>query len=491
MPYYGLEPETLSNTTQSLPVPVGSVMAFLSTTMPTGFIICDGRTIQNTAPLDPDYYPQLVEVLNPGGSTAVVPDLRGQFLRGHSIDNSVDPDGPRAPGNSQADAFEDHVHDVFWSLISHMGGSEIYENNPNTSGSSYLSGGSPTGDLETRPKNISVVWGIKASDTVINSTIYSEVDPSSLFRQVVNSQKDQFNGRLSISNSDPFATGTGTTLYLLPYNGNSIWLYNISKAIWERYSIPVTPPSLVLTGLTAFLPYDVFVYSFGGNLTLEHVAWTNATTRATTLITQDGVYVKNGEVNKRFVGTFFPINSTTIQIDRGIIDISYNGGYYNNINYSCLMNHYNKIKSTISLVSFDPNTYTQNTQIIFPTTTGLLAYNATHPNISKFEYVSTLLNDVEITATTSISHAELNSPGTVHSTGLNLVTDYTWVISDGYTNLIANSRQYAVSGVVNAHKASGNYIPEKGYNQLATVGIQSTVDAYAWESLQFQLETFF
>jgi hypothetical protein len=54
---------------------------------------------------------------------------------------------------------------------------------------------------------------------------------------------------------------------------------------------------------TASTPYDVFVYDNAGTLTLEKLAWTNDTTRATALTTQDGVYVKSGATTRRYLGT--------------------------------------------------------------------------------------------------------------------------------------------------------------------------------------------
>jgi hypothetical protein len=50
---------------------------------------------------------------------------------------------------------------------------------------------------------------------------------------------------------------------------------------------------------------DVFAYLSSGVLTLEVVAWSNVTTRATALVTQDGVLVKSGATNKRYIGSFY------------------------------------------------------------------------------------------------------------------------------------------------------------------------------------------
>lgn len=57
--------------------------------------------------------------------------------------------------------------------------------------------------------------------------------------------------------------------------------------------------------ITGGLPYDIWLYSNAGTLTLEGTAWTNRTTRATALTTQDGVYVKTGAITRRYLGTIY------------------------------------------------------------------------------------------------------------------------------------------------------------------------------------------
>jgi hypothetical protein len=89
-----------------------------------------------------------------------------------------------------------------------------------------------------------------------------------------------------------------TTVYLTPYGGNRMALYG--GAAWSQFSLTEISISVPATTVTM---YDVFVYDAPG-LTLEAVAWTNDTTRATALILQDGVWVKTGELTKRYAGSF-------------------------------------------------------------------------------------------------------------------------------------------------------------------------------------------
>lgn len=115
-----------------------------------------------------------------------------------------------------------------------------------------------------------------------------------------------FHARLTLESGVPISTSdqtAKTTLYLTPYDGNIVGLYNTGTSSWEMKNlaeISATIPSTTNTN------YDVFVYDNSGTLTLEFVAWTNSgagTSTRTALGNQDGIKVKSGEVNKRYVGS--------------------------------------------------------------------------------------------------------------------------------------------------------------------------------------------
>lgn len=117
-----------------------------------------------------------------------------------------------------------------------------------------------------------------------------------------------FNGRLTLESGVAISTTdqtAKTTVYLTPFRGNQIALFN--GATWDYFTL--TEISASLAGLTADTNYDVFVYDSSG-LTLELVAWTDATTRATAITLQDGVYCKSGTLTKRYVGTIRITGST-------------------------------------------------------------------------------------------------------------------------------------------------------------------------------------
>ena len=115
---------------------------------------------------------------------------------------------------------------------------------------------------------------------------------------------DVCQGRLTLTSGTPVTTSdvtAATTVYFCPYKGHSLALYNTLHQEWVFYEF--TERSITLSGLAADTNFDVFIYSNAGTLTLELVAWSTATARATALAVQDGIYCKTGELTKRYLGT--------------------------------------------------------------------------------------------------------------------------------------------------------------------------------------------
>ena len=102
-----------------------------------------------------------------------------------------------------------------------------------------------------------------------------------------------------------------TTLYFTPYKGNRIALYD-GSATWNTRTF--TEITIALGTLTTNLPYDLFCYDNAGTPTFDSpVAWTNATTRATALVLQNGVEVKSGATTRRYIGSFRTTSTTQTQ----------------------------------------------------------------------------------------------------------------------------------------------------------------------------------
>jgi hypothetical protein len=138
-------------------------------------------------------------------------------------------------------------------------------------------------------------------------------------------------GRLTLTSGVPVTTADvvgATSVYFTPYSA-SPWAGLVSVydgTRWRLYTF--TELTLALGSVTAGLPYDVFVYDNAGTLTLEKVAWTNATTRATALATQDGIYTKSGDATRRYLGTLYT-TSTTATEDSAANRYCWN--YYNRV----------------------------------------------------------------------------------------------------------------------------------------------------------------
>ena len=150
---------------------IGTVVAWPNDArlIPSDWLACDGKEI------DPENYPQLIKTLGnrfPSKSNKpCVPDYRGFFLRGADESGDRDPDTlVRKPfkegwpsgsdvGSFQSDVVGAHKHD-------YVGHRELhYTGTGPDKGFLRLSVKRQTasfGGSETRPKNVSVIWIIKA-----------------------------------------------------------------------------------------------------------------------------------------------------------------------------------------------------------------------------------------------------------------------------------------------------------------------------------------
>lgn len=115
-------------------------------------------------------------------------------------------------------------------------------------------------------------------------------------------------GRLTLVAGDPCPDSDitmGDYLYFVPYKGNRIGLYLYGA--WEYFDFSLL--SLGKSGLTAGIPYDVFLSADSDGLKLSVSAWVAVGSRASGLLAwQDGVRVFSADHSKRFLGSFV-INS--------------------------------------------------------------------------------------------------------------------------------------------------------------------------------------
>lgn len=137
-------------------------------------------------------------------------------------------------------------------------------------------------------------------------------------------------GRLTLTSGTPVTTSDVTgaeTLYYCPYKGNRIALYDGTNWVVRSFS------ELSIDVPDATNVYDVFAYDNSGTVTLELTAWTNTTTRATALTTQNGVYVKTGALTRRYLGSFYSTTAGNGQIDdsSAVTKGRYLWNYYNRV----------------------------------------------------------------------------------------------------------------------------------------------------------------
>ena len=89
-------------------VPAGSVFSFATSTVPSGYLECNGAAVSRST------YASLFSAISTtwgvgdGSSTFNLPDLRGQFVRGW--DNSAGVDSGRSFASSQTDQNKQHNH---------------------------------------------------------------------------------------------------------------------------------------------------------------------------------------------------------------------------------------------------------------------------------------------------------------------------------------------------------------------------------------------
>lgn len=238
--------------------------------------------------------------------------------------------------------------------------------------------------------------------------------------------------RLTLTTNVPITTTdvTGaTTIYLTPYTGKNISLYDgVSWKVFETNEI-----SLALGILTANIGYDVFVYPNSGVPTLEFLAWSSASARATALTTQDGILVKSGDPTRKYVGSFYTFNTTTTR------DSKYT---------RYLFNYYNRAERSQGYF------YEVNKQYNYTTATWR-QWEAASSN--KYEF---FIGYADQTCMTALSAAFSNS-----SAGVNGFVGY------GLNSITAPSGITAVASSANSSMRSmsltDTIIPILGYNYVA------------------------
>jgi len=146
------------------------------------------------------------------------------------------------------------------------------------------------------------------------------------FASLRNATKSVVNLRLSLSASvsTPFATqGASGTLYIHPYQGNEVALFNNERDSWLAIPRTVGTQAISLAGLAANTNFDIYLLNNGTpsspSLIAEFVPWVNNLTPPSRFLF-DGVYVKgtsDSERVKRLMGSIRTTSAGTSEFSLG------------------------------------------------------------------------------------------------------------------------------------------------------------------------------
>jgi len=127
--------------------PVGTVLQGAWAAAPNGYLPCDGSAI-------PAEHTALIALV--GANT---PNLEGQFIRGWSSNDAVDPSGPRAALNAQGQSVQPHSHS--FTAQQNIGGFTDDGGSPDQRSQAATTSTQNSTGVETRPVNTALMFVIK------------------------------------------------------------------------------------------------------------------------------------------------------------------------------------------------------------------------------------------------------------------------------------------------------------------------------------------
>ncbi|MBQ0315792.1 phage tail protein [Providencia rettgeri] len=133
--------------------PVGAPIPWPQATAPSGFLVCNGQSFNKTT------YPLLAKAY----PTGVLPDLRGEFLRGLDAGRNID--SGRVVLSNQVHSYQQHTHDIKLNGASGNGGLEtraMRTLGQNLGTLNFMTENSGSSG-ETRPRNIAFLYIVRAA----------------------------------------------------------------------------------------------------------------------------------------------------------------------------------------------------------------------------------------------------------------------------------------------------------------------------------------
>jgi hypothetical protein len=240
------------------------------------------------------------------------------------------------------------------------------------------------------------------------------------------------NGRLTLTSATPVTTSNvsaATTLYYTDYLGDQIALWDTSLGMWRVFTFVEVSVSLGATA--ANTNYDVFIYDVAGTLTLELVAWSSDSARATSLAMQDNVWVKASALNRRYVGTIRTVAA---------------GQCEDSTTKRFVWNQYNRLQRRMTVAAAASHTYT---------TAAVRAWN--NSTTTQLQFVCGQVEDAFLVVNTGRIDVSVAGSGAVEvGVGHNTTTAHS-IATDGFDVDVA-ALLTAVS--------HGALYPALGYNYL-------------------------
>ncbi|WP_256586929.1 phage tail protein [Pseudomonas sp. Irchel 3E19] len=166
-------------------LPVGSIVAFPVDAPPPGFLELD-NSVKSSATY-PDLSAYLGGKFNKGDEGVGnfrLPEARGEFLRGWDHGRGID--AGRGLGSWQADDNKSHAHTVtrmqaFANATGSNPSAVVVDNGNTAVMTNFAAGFNSSGGPEARPRNIAVMWCIKAWNAPVNQ---GNIDVAALVKEV-------------------------------------------------------------------------------------------------------------------------------------------------------------------------------------------------------------------------------------------------------------------------------------------------------------------
>ena len=162
-----ITPATLSVANQSFGNPVGTIIAFAGENAPQGYLLCNGDLLtdsasQNVQGIVADFRPLrnvLGTAFSSNNTDVILPDLRGEFLRGWSA-GKIGVDSGRVFGSNQTGDVQSHAHNMAAGPADVETNGQIFGGG-NRVGETGIAQSNTFGGTETRPRNVAINYCIK------------------------------------------------------------------------------------------------------------------------------------------------------------------------------------------------------------------------------------------------------------------------------------------------------------------------------------------